>query len=309
MRAGGPHDRRMLKLVTLFAFAGVLAYPQTAVKKKSSTTEVASKAASADHDKEIKLGVDEPGCKDSALLPRLPGCSIIQCDSKQDAENVRIQTAPSADGAPQEELLDGASEVIYYMCPSKTTVLSIAKQMESALTKGGYHLVFNGRDGEDFPLLSAQKGDQWIQVSTYIYNELSAYVQTAIKAAPEPATSADAIFEEFVRTGRVALPGLSFDGEKLTGESDKILTEVAVFLVREGNLKVRLEGHTDNQGDKRANMELSQRRASAVAVWLIEHGVETGRVSFQGYGDTKPAADNATEEGRSRNRRIELTRL
>lgn len=299
----------MLKLVVLFAFAGVLAYPQEAAKKKVSTSDVVSKAASTEHDKEIKLGVDEPGCKDSTLLPRLAGCSIIQCDSKPEAENVRIQIAHAADGTPQEELLDGASEVIYYMCPSKMTVLSIGKQTEIALSKAGYHVLFNGRDGEDFPLISARKGDRWIQVSTYIYNELSAYVQTSIKAVPEPAGSAEAIFEEFMRTGRVVIPGLSFEEERLTGESDKILTEIAVFLVRQGDVKVRLEGHTDSRGDRRASMEISQRRASAVAVWLIEHGVEVNRVSFQGYGDTKPAADNETEEGRARNRRIELTKL
>ena len=125
--------------------------------------------------KEIKLGEDEPGCKDSTLLPRIPGCSIIQCDTKE-ADTLEIQVGVSTDGAVQKEAMDGASEVIYYLCPSKVTLSNIAKTSDTALTKAGFKTVFNGKDDDDQPLVTALKDTQWVQISTYMYNEYSAYV-------------------------------------------------------------------------------------------------------------------------------------
>ena len=73
-------------------------------------------------------------------------------------------------------------------------------------------------------------------------------------------------------------------------------------------MKVRIEGHTDNVGDKTANQGLSERRAQAVIGWLVAHGINGGRLSARGYGDSKPVADNSTDEGRARNRRVELVK-
>lgn len=282
--------------------------PQAPVKKKQGFTGIVSKGASPEVDKDIKLGVDEPGCKDSPLLPRIAGCSIIQCDSKADSENVRI-TVAGGDGAAQEDVLDGFSEIIYYLCPSKTSVGSIAKHSESALLKGGFRVVFSGKDVDDFPLVTTQKADQWLQVSTYNYNEFSAYIVTAVKAVEDAAGSVEALLDEFVRTGRVVLTGVTFEHDKPTSESDRTLTELAMFLVRQSGVKINIEVHTDNQGDKQANLEGSQKQAGALRTWLTEHGVEAARVTSNGSGDSRPIADNATEEGRAKNRRIEFIKV
>jgi OmpA-OmpF porin, OOP family len=286
--------------------ASVALFGQDSGPKKTASL---GKLAPSDAEREIKLGVDEPGCKDSALLARIPGCTIIQCDSKPDAENVKVIAGAATDGTTTEEFLDGDAEIIYYLCPTKTTVLSIAKQSESALTKGGYKVLFNGRDNDDFPMVTARREDQWIQISTYIYNDLSAYIQTAIKADPEEPNTADAFLDEFVKSGKVVLSGLTFEADKLNGESDKVLTELAMFLVRQPDLKVRIEAHVDEQADKTAAVETSKKRASAVAVWLLEHGVEANRVSIQGFGDTRPVTDNTNEQNRAKNRRIELVKM
>jgi len=69
---------------------------------------------------------------------------------------------------------------------------------------------------------------------------------------------------------------------------------------------VLLEGHTDNKGADKYNMKLSQRRADAVRTFIIEqHGVDAGRLTAKGFGETKPVASNATDEGRAKNRRVE----
>jgi outer membrane protein OmpA-like peptidoglycan-associated protein len=70
--------------------------------------------------------------------------------------------------------------------------------------------------------------------------------------------------------------------------------------------RVAVDGHTDNKGVERANVELSRRRAAAVERWLVEHGVDARRLEARGFGPRRPIADNKTETGRSKNRRVEF---
>lgn len=257
----------------------------------------------------IKLGEDETGCKDSALLARIPGCSIIQCDSKSEAEGIEIQIGTTPDGLIQKEAMDGAAETIYYLCPSRLTASSIIKQSEASLTKAGYKIVQVGHDNDDFPILTANKDTQWIQVSTYQYNDNFAYIQTALKVAPEDQAAADAFAEEMNKTGRVVLSSLNFNKEDLAADAEKSLSDVLAFLVRQPDLRIRIEGYTDNTADKSESVMLTQKRASAVAAWLLAHGIDKARVTIQGMGDARPVADNATPEGQAKNRRIELVKF
>ncbi|HEY8714481.1 MAG TPA: OmpA family protein [Candidatus Acidoferrum sp.] len=77
---------------------------------------------------------------------------------------------------------------------------------------------------------------------------------------------------------------------------------------QDADLKLKVEGHTDNQGNAAANQALSERRAQAVVAWLTAHGVQASRLSAEGLGQTKPVADNGSEEGRAKNRRVELVK-
>lgn len=69
---------------------------------------------------------------------------------------------------------------------------------------------------------------------------------------------------------------------------------------------IELAGHTDNVGDKKANMTLSQNRAKSVYDFLVSKGVPTTRITFKGYGDTQPVDSNDSDKGRSNNRRTEF---
>ena len=69
-----------------------------------------------------------------------------------------------------------------------------------------------------------------------------------------------------------------------------------------------VEGHTDNVGAKAANQALSQKRAEAVVTWLSAHEVNPARLAASGFGDTKPVQDNGSEDGRQKNRRVELVK-
>lgn len=87
----------------------------------------------------------------------------------------------------------------------------------------------------------------------------------------------------------------------------RVLDDLVVAALRCGTSKVVVVGHTDNVGDADANRALSERRAAAVVDHLVAAGLSADRLSAQGYGDTRPIGDNATEEGRQMNRRIEFS--
>jgi hypothetical protein len=84
------------------------------------------------------------------------------------------------------------------------------------------------------------------------------------------------------------------------------LDELADCLVGQPQINLLITGHTDDRGDEKMNMKLSEARAYAVANYLISKGVIRGRLSWKGFGPTRPVADNNTEEGRARNRRVEF---
>jgi OmpA-OmpF porin, OOP family len=89
--------------------------------------------------------------------------------------------------------------------------------------------------------------------------------------------------------------------------SYSLLDEVAKVLNEHGEVKkVRIEGHTDNTGSAKLNTKLSDARAKAVRAYLEKKGVASGRLDAKGYGPSRPAADNATPDGREKNRRVEF---
>lgn len=245
--------------------------------------------------REIRLGEDEEGCKDSPLLPRIPGCSIIQCDSKESA-SLDIHIGASTDGAPLKEMMEGPAEVVYYLCPARISLAQIVKVSEAALAKAGYKTVYNGKDDDEQPLLTAVKDTQFLQISTYMYNEYTAYIQSAIRDTAATQSSSEALAEEMGKSGRVALSNLAFESNKaeLPADAEKELSEVAAMLVRQPDWKIRVEANAPEGSDKQASLALCQQRASAVAAWLLEHGIAPSRVSILAVGDIKSPAPAKT---------------
>ncbi|MEJ2547278.1 MAG: OmpA family protein [Gemmatimonadota bacterium] len=97
-----------------------------------------------------------------------------------------------------------------------------------------------------------------------------------------------------------------FDSDALTAQGRNTVGEVAATLASLPGLRVEIAGHTDSVGEDDFNMDLSQKRAEAVRNYLVELGLERGRFETVGFGETRPIADNETEEGRQRNRRTEF---
>lgn len=120
------------------------------------------------------------------------------------------------------------------------------------------------------------------------------------------------IYDALLESGRVATQGILFDTGRdvIRPESTPTLTEIGEMLQQYGDLRLRIEGHTDNVGSSASNRALSERRAAAVRDHLIRNfGIAGSRLEAQGFGDTRPAATNETGAGRQQNRRVELVRL
>jgi outer membrane protein OmpA-like peptidoglycan-associated protein len=110
--------------------------------------------------------------------------------------------------------------------------------------------------------------------------------------------------------GRVRLHDILFDLGKATlqPESTKQLQHVVTLLKESPDLKLEVQGHTDDQGSEGDNLTLSQRRAETVVAYLGLFGIDTGRLVSKGFGESTPVMPNTTEEGRAKNRRVELVK-
>ncbi len=111
-----------------------------------------------------------------------------------------------------------------------------------------------------------------------------------------------------VETFKGTFSGVYFASGKarILKESEPSLEKAISILKKYPELRIRIEGHTDNTGNKAFNRNLSQKRAEAVQRFLIDGGIDADRLSTIGFGEEKPIADNKTAEGRKKNRRIEL---
>lgn len=95
------------------------------------------------------------------------------------------------------------------------------------------------------------------------------------------------------------------NSDEILPESYPVLADVAAILTAHPDLRIRIEGHTDDRGSDDHNLDLSRRRAASVVRFLVErHGIAAERLSSEGYGESHPIADNRTSEGRARNRRV-----
>jgi outer membrane protein OmpA-like peptidoglycan-associated protein len=254
------------------------------------------------------MAQDAEGCKDSALLTRMSGCVIADC-SKSNFDAVEAQTSLTKD--PKTTHLEGKIEKIHYTCTGKSA-LQVRRNAEQALRSAGYTVDFTGYDVPEH-YVTAHKGPQWVVVVASEMSGDSAYNVTTVltEAMQQEMTSdASAWAAEINKTGHASVYGIEFDTGKSTikPQSEKVLGDVLSLLQAQPDWKMKIEGHTDSTGTKAGNQALSQQRAAAVVAWLVKNGIAANRLTAAGLGDSKPIADNSTEQGRARNRRVELVK-
>jgi outer membrane protein OmpA-like peptidoglycan-associated protein len=140
--------------------------------------------------------------------------------------------------------------------------------------------------------------------SSYKDDELGFYISNLKVATGKPDTR-----HKLVEEGKFSTTGILFDFQSavIKPESYGVIKEIAGVLKENGSINVKVIGHTSSDGDDKANMELSQKRAAAVKDLLVkEFGIDETRLETEGKGETQPVADNKTKEGKTANRRVEF---
>ena len=121
--------------------------------------------------------------------------------------------------------------------------------------------------------------------------------------------TANEMLDALNKNGYIALNILFETGKSdIQQESLPIVDQIFELMKSDATIKISIEGHTDNVGDAASNKKLSNDRAKAVMDALIAKGIDKTRMSFIGWGQEKPVADNRSEEGRVQNRRVEIVK-
>lgn len=248
---------------------------------------------------------DAEGCKDSPLITRFPGSKLDSCDHKE-FDELEIPVGRAASGEPQQKKLDGELWTWSYSTREGTSPVQIYRNMAAALRKAGFALVYE----EPNDYLTAHKGNAWIYINSGAGTYYEQKVLQEKEMQQEVTADASSLADEINKTGHVAVYGIHFDTGKATiqPDSEETLSQIAKMLQENPDFKLNVQGHTDNVGAKAANQTLSEKRAQAVVSWLTAHGVAANRLSAKGFGDSQPIADNSSEEGRAKNRRVELVK-
>ena len=248
---------------------------------------------------------DAENCKDSPIITRMPGSTIHSCENKE-FEQVKMPAGKNADGEVIEKTLEGEYHSWDYGTREGVSEIQVFRNFETALKQAGMKIVYEDSPGT----ITANKGDTWY----WLQNSGSYYYQTLLTVKSmqqEVSADASSIADELTKSGHIAVYGIHFETAKATilPDSESVLSEIAKMLQQNPDVKVRVEGQTDNVGQAASNQSLSEKRAQAVVAWLTSHGIEASRLKAKGWGASKPIEDNGTEDGRAKNRRVELVKI
>jgi OOP family OmpA-OmpF porin len=257
---------------------------------------------------------DLPGSKDYPGISRMPGYYIAEY---QETPFDSVAFTVAQGGKTQEQTVEGHRYDFRYNLMDKATMpsaLQIVRNYQNAARTSGGQILF---DTKEVTTIRLAKGGNEIWFAVQTSNEPSGMFITIVivekQAMQQDVTiDAKAMARDLGETGRVAIYGILFDTGKsaLKSESGPALIEIAKLLKESPALKVYVVGHTDMVADLATNVKLSQARAQSVVNALVsQHGIANARLIPYGDGPYAPVASNKTEEGRAKNRRVELVEI
>ncbi len=252
---------------------------------------------------------DSKGCKDHPLFPtRMPDYRIAGC--KVEAFGVYEFFATKGPKTPVEGKFTFLTYSFTGERANEPSGLAVVRNYENAIQKVGGTILqsdpqrwVNGKivkDGQEV-WVQIEKGNGTIWLRIVEKKEMEQYI----------VADAAAFGNDIRTTGHAAVYGINFDTGKSTikPESAQAIGEIAKLLKADPDLKIHVVGHTDNVGGVDSNIKLSQERAEAVLQALVrDHGIAPARLRASGCGPFAPVASNDTEEGRAKNRRVELVK-
>ena len=288
---------------------------------------------------------DIEGSKDHPLISRYPGSYIAKYLTKTyDEFSLPLGPVDVENTITKNQHLEGKITRIVYVAPAGRTVLEVFRNYQAALRKGGFETLFtcgpqgcgstianayaNSGDSADYwgpehgihyvsaklarpegdvyvsLLIDDQGGDSRANVELYV-------IEVKPMESDLITVNAASLANDINRTGHASVYGIYFDTGKadVKPESDATLNEIAKLLQGHPQLRLYVVGHTDNQGAVDLNMDLSRRRAEAVLATLTtKYAVPASRLRAYGCGPYSPVASNDSEDGRAKNRRVELVK-
>jgi OOP family OmpA-OmpF porin len=247
---------------------------------------------------------DEGGCKDHPMLTRMRDYHITECRSTP-FDRAELYTADD-----KTVTIEGRKTEIDYAFNREdgaASGLQITRNYANAMKTLGGGPVYEWGDGATLKL--AKDGREvWVGVDTA--NQGLYYKLTIVeRGAMAQEVSASDMMAALQRDGFIALY-INFDTGKATirPESRPIVEQIAALLKQNAGLRLTVEGHTDNVGTPASNKLLSEQRAKAVMDAVVATGVPAARLAAVGWGQDRPVADNRSEEGRAKNRRVEIVK-
>lgn len=273
------------------------------------------------------------GSKDHPLISRYPGSTIESYEQKK-FDQFNLHVGPCDQTKCNDLHLEGKVTAIRYRFPTERSAVEVLRNYQQGLDKAGFQQLFQcteqdcGSETErtermkDFGRLSNRylsaklsraEGDVYVGVNVVERTGMTYVVVVESKPMEGGLVTVDAaaLGTDIGRTGHTAVYGILFDTGKadVKPESSAALKEIAKLLQQEPNLKLYVVGHTDNAGVVDHNMDLSRRRADSVVKELAtKYKVATARLHAIGDGPSAPVASNDNEEGRAKNRRVELVK-
>jgi outer membrane protein OmpA-like peptidoglycan-associated protein len=252
---------------------------------------------------------DVKGSSDHPLFTRMPGYHIDDYDDK-DFDSLSMPGGP--DG--KDVTVEGHCTIIHYRVndgAKRASEAQIKRNYANAIQKIGGKKIYEDyvcetlkitkNNAEIWALIESRDEGDWYRLT----------VVTKEVMKQDVVADAASLANSLKDTGKVALYGIYFDTGKaiVKPESQPALQEIAKLLKNDPKLKLHVVGHTDNTGTLDANMKLSMDRAAAVVKVLVtQYGISAVRLTACGDGPTAPVASNDTEEGRAKNRRVELVK-
>jgi outer membrane protein OmpA-like peptidoglycan-associated protein len=257
---------------------------------------------------------DAPGSHDPQGINRM---SSYYIEDYQELDFDSYKFPVTVNGKSDDKTVEGKRINIRYNLKDNVATpspLQVLRNYQNAVKAAGGQVVYQG---EDSTTLRFTKGDS----ETWAYLEvgnvpsgvpvmMTLIVKQAMKQ--EVVMDAAAMASSLSDTGQVAIYGILFDTGKsdLKPESDAAVGEIAKLMKSQPDLKVFIVGHTDMVGDAAANVKLSQARAQSVMnVLVAKYSIASARMTPFGAGPYAPVATNKTDEGRAKNRRVELVEM
>jgi len=260
----------------------------------------------------VKVQAQESEFKDTPWFSGMPNFTIYDAeDIEFDSYNFyNGKTCTTVEGRKYKRTYALKEDV------QKSSVAQIIRNYSNAIKSMGGIIIYEGmpqeadcaeNNGLNMVVGKTVKdgNEMWVEVVTLGGDDY--YITIMLKELMKQDVTASNMFETLNRDGHIALY-INFDTGKsiVRDESKPIIEQIVQMMKQNPDLKIGVEGHTDNVGSPASNKTLSEARAKAVVSAIVGQGISADRLSPAGYGQDKPVADNNTEEGRAKNRRVEL---